>query len=347
MNFTPGKILIKAPNWVGDNVFTLSAVQALKKRFPRARLTVLVRAGIASLWELAEGVDGVIAYDLRGGGKDLSGKIKLIGKLRRAGFDLAVIFPRSFESALWPWLARIPHRWGYSAQGRGWLLTRRSRSGRGYRATHRVDYYYQLVEEGRVEAPYPRLEIKDALLEAARRLLVGVTGREELPPLVGLHPGSSYGSAKCWPGENYVDLARRLKREKGALVLIFGGPGERAEARRLAAAAGEGAISLAGETDLPLLAALSRLCRLVVANDSGPLHLAAAAGTPVIGLFGSTDPRATGPRGRWVRVIYKNVACGPCFRRSCPTDLKCMTGITPQEVMAVAEELWEAKTDLL
>jgi len=201
-----------------------------------------------------------------------------------------------------------------------------------------VDYYYRIVEEG--EAPPPRLEVGDKPREDARRLLAEVTGGREGTPLVGLHPQSSYGPAKCWPRENHARLARRLVREKGARVLVFGGEGEREAARQLASSAGEGVFSLAGETDLPLLAALVRLCRLVVANDSGPLHLAAAVGTPVIGLFGSTDPRATGPRGRRVRVIYKNVSCSPCLLRVCPTDLRCLTRITPEEVMAAAEELW-------
>ena len=331
---------------MGDNVFTLPAVQSLKKRFPRARLTVLVRAGIASLWEMVEEVDEVIGYDLKGGLKDLKGKMKLIKELRRRSFDLAVIFPRSFESALWPCLARIPHRWGYVEEARGWLLTRPVRSARGYRSTHRVDYYYQLLEGEKGGTPSPRLKVNEKLLEDARRLLSRKTSRRQWSSLVGLHPKSSYGPAKCWPLENYTRLARQLIREKQALVLIFGGKEEREAARQLASAAGEGVINLAGETDLPLLAALSYLCRLVVANDSGPLHLAAAVGTPVIGLFGSTDPRATGPRGRWARIIYKNVACGPCFRRVCPTDLKCLTRITPEEVMVVAEELWESKTDI-
>ncbi len=346
MDYSPGKILIKEPNWLGDNVFTLPAVQALKRLYPRAGLTVLVRAGIAPLWKMVEAVDEVIGYELRGGGKDLRGKAKLLGDLRRRRFDLAVIFPRSFESALWTWLARIPRRWGYAEEGRGWLLTRRARSARAYRSTHRVDYYHQIVEELPGEVPVPRLNVSERFRKDARRLLADVSGGREWPLLVGLHPKSSYGPAKCWPLENYARLARRLVREKGAQVLVFGGEGEREDAQKLASSAGKGVISLAGETDLILLAALSSLCRLVVANDSGPLHLAAAVGTPVIGLFGSTDPRATAPRGREARVIYKNVSCGPCLLRVCPTDLKCLTRITPDEVMVVAEELWQAKTDL-
>ena len=336
------EILVRTPNWVGDNIFAIPAVQRLKREFPSARLTVLAAAGLAPIWELAEGVDGVIPFRPRGGFRDLKGKWKLILQLRRRGFDLAVILPRSFESALWIRLAGIPRRWGYAEEGRSFLLTRAARSEQGYRRTPRVDYYYRLPDGGTggARAEPARLAIPPELRRRARELLE-VSGIDPgAAPLAGLHPRASYGPAKCWPPEKFARLARRLAGEKRAVCLLFGSEKERDLLEGIAEAAGEGTVNLAGRTDLRLLAALISLCRVLVANDSGPLHLAAALGVPAVGLYGSTDPGATGPRGEKVRVIYRGAECAPCLQRVCPGDFSCMEEITPGEVMAAVEELW-------
>lgn len=339
------EVLVRAPNWVGDNIFAVPAVQRLKREFSSARVTVLAAAGLAPLWELAEGVDGVIPFDLRGGFRDLRGKRELIHRLKEGRFDLAVVFPRSFESALWIWLAGIPRRWGYGAAGRSFLLTRRASSARGYRQTPRIDYYYRLLDCGAVAAPSPpaRLFIPPDLPRRALDLLREAGIDPGVRPLAGLHPRASYGPAKCWPPDNFVRLARMLVEKKKAAVLLFGSEKERDLLEGIAARAGKGAVNFAGRTDLRSLAALISLCRVLVANDSGPLHLASALGIPVVGLYGSTDPAATGPRGGKARVIYKGVECSPCLQRVCPGDFSCMEKITPQEVMAAVEEIWEDK----
>ncbi len=334
------KILVRAPNWVGDNIFAVPAVQRLKREFPSARLTVLAARGVAPVWELAEGVDGVIPFELRGGPRDWRGKLRLIRRLREESFDRAVIFPRSFESALWIRLAGIPRTLGYGEKGRSFLLTRAARSDRGYRRTPRIDYYYRLLDggEGEAQAPPARLVISAALRRRALELLEEAGIDPERRPLAGLHPRASYGPAKCWPPENFARLARWLSERKGAAVLLFGTAGERDPLEEISA--GTGAVNLAGRTDLKTLAAVISLCRVLAANDSGPLHLAAALGVGAVGLYGSTDPAATGPRGEKVRVIYRKAECSPCLKRVCPRDFSCMTKITPEEVMAAVEEVW-------
>ncbi len=342
---TVREILVRGPNWVGDNIFAVPAVQRLKREFPSARLTVLAAKGLAPIWELVEGVDEVLPFDLRGGFKDLGGKRELIRRLKRRDFDLAVIFPRSFESAFWIRLAGIPRRWGYAEEGRSFLLTRRARSERGYRRTPRIDYYYRLLDGGRgeSEAAPARLLIGPDLRERAREILRSAGVDPAVGPLAGIHPRASYGPAKCWPPENFARLARLLGERKKASVLLFGSEKERELLEGIAARAGAAAVNLAGRTDLRTLAALISFCRVFIANDSGPLHLAAALRVPVIGLYGSTDPEATGPRGEKARVIYQGVDCSPCLRRVCPTDFSCMETITPEEVMSAVEELWLTK----
>ena len=334
-------VLIKAPNWVGDNVFILPAVAEARKLFPGARFAVLVKKGIASLWGLVDGMDEIIPYEARGGLRDLSSKAALIRAIRGKRFDLALIFPRSLESAAWIFLAGIPRRWGYAEEGRSFLLTRIRTSPRGYRHTHRIDYYYRLVADVPDDSPAPlaRLRAPPDLVSWARDELKRATGKADWKRLVGIHPRASHGPAKCWPLENYARLTSLLVKEDGCAVVVFGNAIEAELAGKVARAGGTRAFSLAGETNLQQLAALISLCRVFVANDTGPLHLAAALGVPVVGIFGSSDPAATAPRGERVRTIYKSIPCSPCLRRICPTDFRCMTEISVEEVLAALEEL--------
>ncbi|MFH1037886.1 MAG: lipopolysaccharide heptosyltransferase II [PVC group bacterium] len=334
-------ILIRSPNWVGDTIFALPAVRRLRETFPAARLSILAAGSLAPLWELAGEFDEIIACDLKGGRRDLARKFALIRMLRSRRFDLAVILPRSFESALWMFLAGIPARWGYAEEGRSFLLTRASRSPRGYRRTHRSDYYYHLIDHAAGDEPAPpgRLKISPPLLARARELVRREGGGGAERHLAGFHPRASYGPAKCWPLKKFIRLADRLVHERGMAVLLFGSGKEKKMLQAIADGVGGGAINLAGRTDLKELAALITLCRFFVANDSGPLHLAAALGVPVIGLYGSTDPAATGPRGDKARIIYKAAACSPCLKRTCPVDFACMGKITPQEVLAEIDSL--------
>jgi len=149
---------------------------------------------------------------------------------------------------------------------------------------------------------------------------------------VGVAPGAAFGPAKRWLPERFGGLADRLIGALNADVLIFGSAAERPLAERIASAMKHTPAIVAGETSLRQLLALMARCRLVVANDSGPMHLAAALGIPLIAIFGSTDDRATGPVGSRVRVIRRGVQCSPCGRRECPIDFRCMRDLSVEEV---------------
>jgi len=153
---------------------------------------------------------------------------------------------------------------------------------------------------------------------------------------LGLNPGAEYGPAKRWPAENFAVVAREVSRKIGNCVwLAFGGPGDEEVCSRIARLAGSSVLNLAGKTSLRQLMALLKLCRVVLTNDTGPMHIAAAVGTAVVVPFGSTSPELTGPGlpgDTRHRLIQSAVPCSPCFRRVCPIDFRCMTGITPGRV---------------
>jgi heptosyltransferase-2 len=139
--------------------------------------------------------------------------------------------------------------------------------------------------------------------------------------------------------ERFAALADRLMGALNADVLIFGSPGERPLAEEIAHAMVHTPTVVAGETSLRQLLALMAQCRLMVTNDSGPMHLAAALGIPLVAIFGSTDERATGPVGARIRIVSRRAECSPCGLRQCPIDFRCMRGISVEEVFKATLEL--------
>jgi heptosyltransferase-2 len=164
-------------------------------------------------------------------------------------------------------------------------------------------------------------------------------GLEKITGLIlGLNPGAEYGPAKRWPAERFIATAKEIQRQTNCTWLIFGGKGDAATATQIQSAIGnrQSAISLAGQTSLRELMALLKLCRVLLTNDTGPMHVAAALGTPVVVPFGSTSPELTGPGlpgDLRHQLIKSNAPCSPCFLRECPIDFRCMNGISTEQLV--------------
>ena len=158
--------------------------------------------------------------------------------------------------------------------------------------------------------------------------------------VICLNPGAAFGAAKFWPAESFATLAQDLV-EMGAKVMILCGPNEREQARTITRLANRpGVFSLADTPlSLSLTKALIRRCRLLVTTDSGPRHFAAAFDRPVVSLFGPTFIDWTRTYFAKEICLQKQVPCGPCQLRICPTDHACMKLLTPQEVLAAAQQL--------
>jgi heptosyltransferase-2 len=164
---------------------------------------------------------------------------------------------------------------------------------------------------------------------------------DERAPWIGLNPGAFFGAAKRWVPERYAAAGDLLARRMAARVAILGGADERPLGEAVAAAMCAPARMLCGETTLPeLVGVLSRL-RVLVTNDSGPMHVAAALGVPVVAVFGPTDWRETAPVGRRHRLLREPVHCSPCMLRECPIDHRCMTRISVDRVVDEARSLLE------
>jgi heptosyltransferase-2 len=323
------RLLVRAPNWVGDVVLSLPALRDLRRNFERARVEVLARPWVAELYRAVPEIDDV--HETAGFRPDVD--------WLRDRFDTAVLLPNSFGTALQLFLARVPERWGYATDGRGLLLTRSARVPPEIRG-HSEVYYYRAMLAGLGLSVSASCDSSLACPPEWRE-----QGREQLGPagggFIGLVPGAAFGSAKRWLPERYAWVANRLSREAGTSVAVLGASGERAVAEEIVSLLRVPCRVLCGETTLGgLLGVLSQL-RLVISNDSGPMHLAAALGVPVVAVFGPTDWRETAPRGPRCRLVREEVACAPCKQRECPIDHRCMSRITPDRVLAEARALLE------
>ena len=342
----PRKIMVRSTNWIGDAVISLPALDALRVQFPEAEIVLVTKPWVSEVyWHYPAPLRQII-YDPAGKHRGSRGFGTLVEELRAERFDLAVLFQNAFQAAWMAWRARIPARIGYARDGRGPLLTDAvevpPRSAYGHEAYY---YFHLLHRAGLIEKPEPArsltaawLAIREAETTWAEKRLQGLkldAGR----PLVGLHPGASFGPAKRWPAERFAELADRLIVALGANVLIFGSAAEAPLAESVARQMKNTPTVLAGKTTLTQMMALFAYCRLVVTNDSGPMHLAAAMGVPLVAVFGSTDERATGPLGLYTRVVKKPVPCSPCGLRECPIDFRCMQSVQVEHAYQAAMEM--------
>jgi heptosyltransferase-2 len=168
-------------------------------------------------------------------------------------------------------------------------------------------------------------------------------GLKPIEPIFGLNPGAEYGPAKRWPAERFISAAVGIQRKTKCRWLILGGPSDVSIAREIEigvrnelATDAVLPVNLAGKTTLRELCVLLKLCRVVLTNDSGPMHVAAAVGTPVVVPFGSTSPQLTGPGlpgDTCHPLLTANAPCSPCFLRACPIDFRCMNGISIERIV--------------
>jgi lipopolysaccharide heptosyltransferase II len=320
-------LVVRAPNHLGDLVMALPALEAA------GPVDVLVAAPIAPLLAMSRMV-GTILPLARGTAAFAS----TVRQLRRARYARAVLLTPSFSSAFLFAASGIPRRRGTDTDARRLLLTDPV-PFYPFTKLHRAASYWTLLSNDTMPDPLrPRLTVPD---EARERWLAQPLGGQSDGPLIGLFPGGNAPSRR-WSPESFATLARRLVA-RGARVVVFGGPAERALTAQVASTH---AIDLGGQTDLPLLAAGLAACDLVVSNDSGPLHMAAAVGTPTISCWGAGDPRITGPLGPHQRVVrHAELPCVPCARNVCPrsgrgTQLpdahnECLALITVDEIDAL------------
>jgi len=322
------RLVILAPNWLGDAVMALPAIADVRRGAKDAVIAVAARAAVAPIFRLVPEVDEVLTIQR-------PGWFALGTDLRSKAFDTALLLPNSLNSAVTVFRAGIRDRWGYRTDCRGRLLTRAVQPPAGL---HQAEYYQQLVHAlGFPNGPLePRLPVPNTARDAASNLLSS-GGWDRRTPLVAMAPGAAYGGAKRWPPERFAALASDLATD-GVRAAMVGSGADRHTADEVKVREPK-VIDLVGQTDLLQLAGVLALARALVTNDSGAMHLAAAIGTPVTAMFGPTDERATRPLGDGHTVVTASVWCRPCMLRECPLDHRCMDGINTARVIAATRRV--------
>jgi heptosyltransferase-2 len=324
---------------------TLPALEAIGRNFPESSITVVARPWVLPLFANHPFVDDVIPFRKERRYRARLGEFfRVIRKIQRGRFDLAILFQNAFEAALLAYLGRIPLRLGYNTDGRGFLLTHGVIRDEEVLHGHQVLYYLNLLKSMGWEAPErdPSLPVDPGDLEKARDLL-RFNGIGDGDILVGLCPGAIFGEAKRWPPERFAIIGDWAALRWGATILVMGSRGEMEICRSLCSAMTQRSLNLCGRTSLGEVMGVIKACRFFVSNDSGLMHVASALGVPTVAIFGSTDPIATGPRGPSTRIVTHDVSCAPCLRRECPTDYRCLLSIDPEEVWEEMEALLEKK----
>jgi heptosyltransferase-2 len=335
------RILVKELNWLGDIVMSLPALHALRQAFPQSKVSVLIKRSLATFFDGSDWLEEVIPYEVSPGLAGVGDRRKIVAELRDRQFDLAVLFPKSFEAAFWVASARVPRRIGFSTQGRSLLLTDRLPFGAELRHKHQTFDYLHLLHEAlgidgdasdctpTVHRPH-RDKMSDWLGQRRRR-----SGH-----IVALAAAAAYGPAKEWPVDHYAALIDLLAERYDTECVLVGGPAELAKCDQVVSASRHGGLVAAGQTSVGEAMALLSLCDGFVGNDSGSMHVAGALGIPTVGIYGSTNPQRTSPLGSHTRVLYDRIECSPCLERTCRFGhYGCLKRIEAEHVIRALEQL--------
>lgn len=335
----PERILIRLPNWLGDALMARPLLHAVRRAHRGAEIRAVGKAALLDLLEPERTFDVGEPWPVRGDEGPLAFRTErenLEANLQAWRPDVALILPFSFSSAWFAYTIRAAMRIGYAHELRSPLLTHAlRRPARGERHLSR-EYLALGARLGVSAGPLPTLVPPPEAAASATALI-----ERAAPGAAGfavMAPRSAYGPAREWPAERFATLARRLAA-RGLSVIVCGTAAEGEACHQVASGAGPGVVSVAGETDLPTLAALVQRAAVAVCNDSGLAHLAGAVGTPTVTLYGSTSSAWTAALGPRVRVVQHPPVCSPCFRRTCRIGYPCLTGISLDEVDGVCREV--------
>ncbi|MBI4657637.1 MAG: lipopolysaccharide heptosyltransferase II [Verrucomicrobia bacterium] len=378
----PSRILVRGVNWLGDAVMTIPALLRLREARPSAEIALLSPSKLGELWRDQPFIDTVLAFEP--GESIWQVGRRLREKHFEIALVLPNSFRSAFEIWLARIPIRIGFRsqlrsrfLTHAVESGPQCVRMRKRSANEIRkiirslrpsrpsplpsSAHHLHRYLRLVGclGARTDPLAPRLLLGDAEVRAFERRWNLVSSPAQ--PVFGLNPGAEYGPAKRWPPDRFIAAAIALQKLTDCHWIIFGGVGDAELAARISAGIQQAAseksrisnleseipsvLNLAGRTTLRELCAGLKTCRVLLTNDSGPMHVAAAVGTRVVTLFGSTSPELTGPgfqpeQGHW--VLRADVPCSPCFLRRCPIDHRCMADLAVSQVVEAVMAAFEA-----
>ena len=334
-------LIIRCPNWVGDIVMAIPALDCFRDSFPDTKIIGIVKKNAQGILRDGPWFDDFIDCD----DKSWAGFWRMTEQIRDYKADMAVLLSNSVRSALSVWLGRVKNIYGYRRNFRGIFL---NGGPKPIRNNYRIepmptaDYYLGICRWLGMNVPetiQPRLFIGQEILKRAESLFEKY-GIRKNDLVIGLNPGASFGASKCWPPEHFAELAELCEKELGAKILLLSGPGEEPIAQAILKKSRADIINTYDDkVDLELLKPVVQRCNLLITNDTGPRHYAVALGIPVVVIMGPTNPHYTATNLDRTTVIRKEMDCSPCHKKICPREHQCMTEITAAEVFTAATKL--------
>jgi lipopolysaccharide heptosyltransferase II len=332
------KILIVTKNWIGDVLFQMPAVEAIRVCYPEAEIACVAPKRCREILEANPAVNRVILFDEKKEQRSIWEKLRFVFQLRQERWDQAYLFHRSRTRALLAALGGVKERIGY-ARGRSWFLTKAVPEPKI--PMHHADYFLHLLAETgipcRLGSPY-RFYYSPKAEESAR----GILQKHHLLPksFACFHLGANW-EPKRWPPLHFAQLAQRIHQRWGLEIAVTGSNRDLSLAEEMKKdVGGFQLISLVEKTSLEELGAVYKDAAFVVTGDSGPMHIASGVGTPVVALFGPTDPNLTGPRGAGDQIVLHYVPQGyrvPWYGKTLPKE-GWLSFIQPEEVIKAIEE---------
>lgn len=301
-------ILIMKPSSLGDIVLALPALTALRRNFPEAKISWLIRSEFAPLLENHPYLDQIILFNRKFLGKAWYNPrafvafVSLIRKLRAGKFHVVFDFQGLFRTASLAWLSGCKKRFGRAGAREFAHIFYTDKVQQDMESAHLVDYYLKMIKAAGtadISVEFVLPENSQAVAAIDRLLADRKVSTTNYAVFV---PGSAHED-KCWPTERFAELADKITETFGFSIVATGMKSEADVIEKLQSLSKVPIINLAGQTSLTELMALLKGARLVVSNDTGPGHIAAAAGVPLVLMFGRSNPIRVGPYGRKKCVV--------------------------------------------
>ena len=346
-------ILLVRLRLIGDVVFTTPAIRALRRHYPDARIAYVVEEEAAAVVRGNPHLDAVIIARSPHAPGRLRADLALIRRLRGERYDLAIDFHGGPRSSLLTWASGAPMRIGYDVLGRSWMYTTRVPRSRALRPRHSVVSQWDVLLPLGIAPPDPETDPTEMPEDAAaatsvdRRLAHAGIGRVD--PIIVVHV-SAGNPFRRWPPASFVDLVCRLAAgDPRRRIILTSGPSDAGAAAMIANDARtrltpdlREVVVECGEFSLAELRSLVGRAALYIGGDSGPMHVAGTTGVPVVGLYGPTLPVRSRPYRSAsclsAAAEVQGLPCRPCNQRRCePGDFRCLSGISAEDVAALAE----------
>lgn len=331
---TRKKIAVRVNNWIGDVIMNVPALEVLRQQFPNAEIVAINRPWVKDILDFRKDlIDRCIRFDDRQEIKTFWDFWKFSRALRKEQFDMAFIFTSHFKGAALAYLAGIPVRVGFATFETFLFLSHRLARNTLPRGTrHQSENYLDLLNIMHLDTANrlrPKLH-PDVELNAQTRAKF-LRGLPE--PIMAVHAGAAFGTAKRWLPERYAEVCRGFIKDRGGSIVLLGVSSEAKANAYIAKIINDPvAVNLCGNTKLKETISLISQANFFLSNDSGLMHVAAAFECPQVAIFGPTDVNSTFPNNPKAKTVYKPVPCSPCFKRHCPIGHDCMLEVKTEDV---------------